>query len=156
MQNNLLETEYLNLAGAAEFTGLNISTLRRLINEPGGDLPHVRLSPRGRVLFSRVALASLMEKFTRVGPFPNPRPHPQIVALVGQFVAARCTIAPGRTVTARKIYEAYVAWAAACGFDDQEKLRPRGLGVCLSVLGFEKGRGGAGLRLWRGLGLLVV
>jgi putative DNA primase/helicase len=70
------------------------------------------------------------------------------------FLEDRCLINPQIDVSAHDIYKAYQDWAEAEGMSEREIMKQRTFGICLGERGFVKVKSTAGIRLWRGLGLL--
>lgn len=69
-----------------------------------------------------------------------------------EFMEARCVVAPGATATAAELYRVYGAWAEE-ELQKRERLTKRMFGLALGEKGFRNGKGAAGVRLWRGIGL---
>jgi putative DNA primase/helicase len=72
-----------------------------------------------------------------------------------EFLEDRCLVFPEMKATAAELFKAYNAWAEEAEIK-KEKLTKRHFGLCLGEKGFKNGKGKAGVRLWRGLGLKTI
>jgi putative DNA primase/helicase len=72
-----------------------------------------------------------------------------------EFLEAKCLLSAELTATAAELYAAYKSWAED-NLKAKEQLSKRHFGLTLAEKGFRNGKGTAGVRLWRGLGLKTL
>jgi len=73
--------------------------------------------------------------------------------VLGDFLAARCEIAPQATVSTTELYQAYVEWSEGQKDRERDRLKRITFGHMLSERGFKNGRNWQG-RFWLGLKLI--
>lgn len=72
-----------------------------------------------------------------------------------EFLDEKCVIGTDLTATAGELYHAYNAWGED-NLKKKELLSKRSFGLTLAEKGYRNGKGGGGVRLWRGLGLRTI
>lgn len=148
-----IEPRYFRLIGAARYSGLTVSMLRQLVNQPVNALPHIRVA-RQMILISRAALDTYLAERVHVGPEARQAGEPLETPLVKAFVDAMCDTGLGRSTAAGDLFRGYLRWAA--GEPGREILTPRTFGMCLTALGFRRAKGAAGRRMWYGVALSII
>jgi putative DNA primase/helicase len=69
---------------------------------------------------------------------------------IALFLDERCIAGPDRRASVAAMYDTYRAWAISSG---EHPMSKPALGEALEARGFERGRGTAGTRMWRGIGV---
>jgi putative DNA primase/helicase len=70
--------------------------------------------------------------------------------VLGGFIGDRCVARSGARVAAKELYAEYTRW---CESNGERSVTQRTMGLRMVERGFERHRGGKGVRMWLGLGL---